>query len=265
MAQKSPSLSQCARALWLLGLDWPESIDEISAAWRRRVASAHPDRHSERSTAATRLTAAFNEAREICEWWLAEGHEWPKPRPPEQLRDSAEQDVEAKRGESRAKPERREPFRPGDLVAPAELGSDAAAVQVLAVADGVARLSDGASAPLRGLTPVSFGCPVCGICVGPVADRPRLRPCLDCLFELTRLERDERAVDEVMSAYTRRAVKGRETASALGNHGLEELARERATWVAGVARRPREERRGKLLAAYAHAYALWAAGHTAEL
>ena len=42
--------------------------------------------------------------------------------------------------------------------------------------------------------------------------------------------------------------------------GLEELARERFRWAEGVGRRPREERRGKMLAAYAHAYALWAAG-----
>jgi hypothetical protein len=78
------------------------------------------------------------------------------------------------------------------------------------------------------------------------------------------LERSERAVEPALRGIRSRARAGRATAAELGDNGLEELARERYGWAEGVARRPREERRGKMLAAYAHAYALWAAGTTAR-
>ena len=112
--------------------------------------------------------------------------------------------------------------------------------------------------------PVAYGCPVCGNCSGPAVERPALRPCQPCLAELVQLERSERAVEPALRGVRSRARAGRATASELGDHGLEELARERYRWAEGVARRPREERRGKMLAAYAHAYALWAAGSTAR-
>jgi len=69
------------RALWLLGLREPEDVEEIRAAWKERVAQAHPDRRLENNEAATRLTAAFNDARDICERWAASGLPWPEPGP----------------------------------------------------------------------------------------------------------------------------------------------------------------------------------------
>ena len=260
MARGTPTITQCARALWLLGLDWPESVEEITAAWKQRVSRAHPDRHSNRSAAATRLTAAFNEAREICEWWLAQDSGWPKPQPPEKLRARQADEREEVRTQSEARrPDPRAPFRVGDAVRSASGAEEL--VHVTAIeGDGSSgvELSDGTTAPVRELIPVAFGCPVCGDCHGPAVEHPALRPCLDCLGELRRIERDERAVEESLTALGRRAVAGRATAAELGDHGLEELARERSGWAESVRRRPREERRGKMLAAYAHAYALWA-------
>ena len=55
MASRAPSYPQIARAQWLLGLDAPESADEIRRAWKERVARTHPDRHAERAGAATRV------------------------------------------------------------------------------------------------------------------------------------------------------------------------------------------------------------------
>ena len=125
-------------------------------------------------------------------------------------------------------------------------------------------LDDGSSAAPGDLVPVAYGCPVCGHCSGPAVERPALRPCPACLAELVQLERSDRAVEPALRGIRSRARTGRATAAELGDHGLEELARERYRWAEGVGRRPREERRGKMLAAYAHAYALWAAGSTAR-
>ena len=130
--------------------------------------------------------------------------------------------------------------------------------------DGRVELEDGSSAAPADLVPVAYGCPVCGNCSGPAVERPALRPCPSCLAELVQLERSERAVEPALRGIRSRARAGRATAAELGDNGLEELARERYRWAEGVGRRPREERRGKMLAAYAHAYALWAAGSTAR-
>ena len=67
MRRRAPRTSECARALWLLGLQPPVDPDELAAAWKRRVARAHPDLHAvseQRSEAATVLTRALNDARD---------------------------------------------------------------------------------------------------------------------------------------------------------------------------------------------------------
>lgn len=263
MSSRAPSRVQIARAQWLLGLDAPESVEEIRRAWKERVARTHPDRNAERAGAATRVTAAFNQARELCEWWLEADESWPKPMPPEALRTPEPEPV--------VRPPARTPergaFRAGDVVVRVMAGRDAAEEPVLSVrTGGVDRveLDDGSSAAPVDLVPVAYGCPVCGKCSGPAVERPALRPCPECLEELVRLERSERAVEPALRGIRSRARAGRATAAELGDSGLEELARERFRWAESVGRRPREERRGRILAAYAHAYALWAAGSTAE-
>ncbi len=265
MASRAPSYPQIARAQWLLGLDAPESQDEIRRAWKERVARTHPDRNTERANAATRVTAAFNQARELCEWWLEAGEPWPKPMPPEALRQAEPERVV--RPPARTPEQNRASFRSGDTVVRALPGRDPAAAPVLtvrAMSDDRVELEDGTSAVPAELAPVAYGCPVCGLCSGPAVERPALRPCPPCLADLVQLERSERAVDPALRGIRSRARAGRATAAELGDSGLEEAARERFRWAEGVARRPREERRGRMLAAYAHAYALWAAGSTAR-
>jgi hypothetical protein len=268
MSSRAPSRAQIARAQWLLGVDAPETTDEIRRAWKERVARTHPDRNADRATAATRVTVAFNQARELCEWWLEAGEAWPKPMPPEALR--APEPERVVRPPARTAAQNRSSFRMGDHVARVVPGRDPAAEPTLVVRaggtaeDGRIELADGSTAAPGDLVPVAYGCPVCGLCSGPAVERPALRPCPSCLAELVQLERSERAVEPALRGIRSRARAGRATAAELGDHGLEELARERYGWAEGVARRPREERRGKMLAAYAHAYALWAAGTTAR-
>jgi hypothetical protein len=268
MSSRSPSRTQIARAQWLLGVDAPESTDEIRRAWKERVARTHPDRNADRASAATRVTVAFNQARELCEWWLEAGEAWPKPMPPEALRTPEPERVV--RPPARTPEQNRSSFRAGDHVARVVPGRDPAGEPVLAVRagetaeDGRVELEDGTTAAPADLVPVAYGCPVCGHCSGPAVERPALRPCPACLAELVQLERSERAVEPALRGIRSRARAGRATAAELGDNGLEELARERYRWAEGVGRRPREERRGKMLAAYAHAYALWAAGTTAR-
>jgi hypothetical protein len=268
MSGRTPSYPQIARAQWLLGLDAPESADEIRRAWKERVARTHPDRNAARAGAATRVTAAFNQARELCEWWLEAGEAWPKPMPPEALRTAEPERVV--RPPARTPEQNRSSFRAGDLVARVLPGHDPAAGPVLTVRasgpgeDGRVELEDGSFVAPGEIAPVAYGCPVCGLCSGPAVERPALRPCPECLAELVALERSERAVEPALRGIRARARAGRATAAELGDTGLEEFARERYRWAEGVGRRPREERRGRLLAAYAHAYALWAAGSTAR-
>ena len=259
---------QIARAQWLLGLDAPASTEEIRNAWKERVARTHPDRNAERAGAATRVTAAFNQARELCEWWLDADEAWPKPMPPEALR--APEPERVVRPPARTPEQNRSSFRVGDLVVRAVPGREPAQERVLSVRasgtgeDGRVELEDGSSAPPADLVPVAYGCPVCGKCSGPAVERPALRPCPECLEELVRRERSDRAVAPALRGFRSRARGGRAPAAALGDSGREELARERFRWAESVGRRPREERRGRILAAYAHAYALWAAGSTAR-
>ena len=215
------------------------------------------------------MTAAFNQARELCEWWLEAGEPWPKPMPPEALRTAEPERVV--RPPARTPEQNRSSFRAGDLVARVVPGRDPATEPVLAVRasgtgeDGRVELEDGSTA---------------------APGRPR--PCRLRLSRVRALQRPGRRAAGAAAVSSRasrsscswsarsapwspalrgirsRARAGRATAAELGDHGLEELARERYRWAEGVGRRPREERRGKMLAAYAHAYALWAAGSTAR-
>ena len=264
-----PPTPQIARAQWLLGLDAPESAEEIRRAWKERVARTHPDRNAERAGAATRVTAAFNQARELCEWWLEAGSGVAQA---DGARGAARAGAGARRASAARTPEQnRSSFRAGDLVARAVPGRDPPAGPLLTVrasghrrrtAASSSRTASSAAPGRSGAGGVRL--PVCGLCSGPAVERPALRPCPSCLAELVLLERSERAVEPALRGIRSRARAGRATAAELGDHGLEELARERYRWAEGVARRPREERRGNMLAAYAHAYALWAAGSTAR-
>jgi hypothetical protein len=269
---RRPTARDTLRALWLLGLREPEDVEEIRAAWRERVAQAHPDRRLENNEAATRLTAAFNDARDICERWAASGLPWPEPGPrivrlwePDDPQDSDDDrppaparrvpTPEEERGERRAG------LRPGDHVRQIDGSDDLWRVRRVTADDAtgpiVVELEDGTRRDAGTLEPAAYGCPVCGLCAGPAVEHPDRRPCPDCLAALTRLERQPGSVEAVLSELQSRARRGIKIADELGDHGLGEQARERIRWSDGVRRRPREERRGALLAAFAHGFAVW--------
>jgi hypothetical protein len=261
------------RALWLLGLREPVDVEEIRAAWKNRVAQAHPDRRLDNNEAATRLTAAFNDARDICERWAATGLPWPEPGPRvvrlyEPASDESYPDdddepptparrvptPEEERGERRAM------LRPGDNVRPID-GDDVWRVRRVTASDTTGpvtvELEDGSTRDASTLELAAYGCPVCGLCAGPAVEHPGRRPCPDCLAALRRLEREPGSVEQVLSELQTRARRGVRIADELSDHGLGENARERIRWSDGVRRRPREERRGALLAAFAHGFAVW--------
>jgi hypothetical protein len=259
------------RALWLLGLREPEDVEEIRTAWKQRVAQAHPDRRLENNEAATRLTAAFNDARDICERWAESGMPWPEPGPRVVRLDEPDDGIRADEDERPApakrvptaeeeRGERRAALRPGDRVRPID-GDDVWRVRRVTAADTTGpvavELEDGETRDASTLELAAYGCPVCGLCAGPAVEHPGHRPCPDCLLALRRLEREPGSVEAVLSALQTRARRGVRIAGELGDHGLGEEARERVRWSEGVRRRPREERRGALLAAFAHAFAVW--------
>jgi hypothetical protein len=261
------------RALWLLGLREPQDVEEIRTAWKNRVAQAHPDRRLDNNEAATRLTAAFNDARDICERWAESGLPWPEPGPrvvrlyePDEGADTA-RDVDEPSAPARRVPtpaeergERRAGLRPRDRVRTIG-GEDVSRVRRVTADDitgpVIVELEDGTTQDASALELAAYGCPVCGLCAGPAVEHPSRRPCPDCLAALVRLEREPGSVETVLSELQTRARRGVRIADELGDHGLGESARERIRWSEGVRRRPREERRGALLAAFAHGFAIW--------
>ena len=64
----------CARALWLLGIEPPVTAAQLQAAYRARIAQAHPDLHLDseaRTEAANVLSRAINEARDLVSDWIS--------------------------------------------------------------------------------------------------------------------------------------------------------------------------------------------------
>jgi hypothetical protein len=268
MPRSAPTARSTARALWLLGLRHPTDVEDVRAAWRARVAQAHPDRRSDHPESAHRLTAAFNDARDVCERWAASGQPWPEPGSllvaVDEGWDDIEDDEEAEPGPPPPSAEElrgtaRSGLRPGDLVQLDEsLGRVAEVWAESESSPVVVVLDDGSRTTAAEVEPAGYGCPVCGWCEGPALDDHQRRPCPACLRDLSALERHARSADDVAAGVARRAGQGCRTADELGDHALGELARERVRWIAGVRRRPRDERRGALLAAFAHGFALWA-------
>jgi hypothetical protein len=271
--RRRPTARDTVRALWLLGLREPADVDEIRQAWKNRVAQAHPDRRLDNNEAATRLTAAFNDARDICERWAESGLPWPEPGPRVVRLDGPDDFVpEPPDEDERPEPARRVPtpdeergerrasLRPRDRVREID-GDEVWRVVRVTAADTagpvLVELDGGSTRDAATLELAAYGCPVCGLCAGPLVEHPGHRPCPECLVALRRLEREPGSTEAELSALQTRARRGIRIADELGDHGLGEEARERIRWSEGVRRRPREERRGALLAAFAHAFAVW--------
>jgi hypothetical protein len=251
---------ECARALWLLGLEPPVEHDELARAWKLRVARTHPDRHAQserRSEAATVLTTAINQARDLVAAWIDSGREWPAPagrakaprRPPQQPAEATIcRHTGLRAGDLvRVRPYDMEPL----TVRGTELDGGEGVVWVL--------LADGSAAPAAQVRLAAFGCPVCGACEGPVSGSVVTRPCGDCLRDLRRLEQRPTEATRIRSAIEARSEGGRATARVLDSGWLENRAHERRRWARRLRTAGDDDLRAALLSAFTRAFEQWAA------
>jgi hypothetical protein len=265
MSSRAPSRVQIARSQWLLGSTRPRAPTRSAgpgrSGWHAPTPTETPrgrvqprgsrQRSTRRASCASGGSRPGRPGRSRCR---------PRPCTPEPSAPCALRRARPRRTARRSAPATSSSAPCRARPSPGACSSSAPAPR----RGRRVELDDGSSAAPGELAPVAYGCPVCGKCAGPAVERPALRPCPECLEELVRLERSERAVEPALRGMRSRARAGRATAAELGDSGLEELARERFRWAEAVGRRPREERRGRILAAYPHAYALWAAGSTAR-
>jgi hypothetical protein len=248
----------CARALWLLGLTPPVETEELTSAWRQRVARTHPDRHAltpEKSEAATVLTRALNDARALVARWIASGREWPLPDGSVVVRMD-DPDPWPERDEEPPPPApvcRHTGLRRGDRVV---VGADRDDLRIVAGTEEEhpgpriwVTLDGGDAARSERVRLASYACPVCGMCEGPDGDIS-IRPCPECIADLRRLERRPADAPRVRRAIEARAESGRATAHALDDEMLAARAARRGLW----ARRLRDAAPSDLLAALIAAF-----------
>lgn len=259
----------CARALWLLGLEAPVSPDDLTAAYRARIAKAHPDLHiasAERSDAANTLTRALNDARAVVQEWIGSGRDWPRTVAPAGAGSApaAAAPPRARHSPPEAAPIcRRTGLRAGDLVRVWPYDGDARVVAGTIVGNPLASawvvLGDGAEVPAGRVRLAAFACPVCGICAGPAVERPVLRPCPACLVDLRRLEAHPAEAARIRAAIEARAQAGVAEAGGLGDERLVDRARDRVGWARRLRSAPPEDLHAALVAAFTNAFDRWAA------
>jgi hypothetical protein len=233
--------------------------DELARAWKLRVARTHPDLHAQserRTEAATVLTTAINQARDVVSAWIESGREWPapsgKPKRPRPVHRPEEPTICRHTG-----------LRAGDRVRVRPYDADPVAVRSteLSAGDGVVwvLLADGSAIPAGQVRLAAFGCPVCGACEGPVDDRVVTRPCADCLRDLRRLEQRPGEAGRIRSAIESRSEAGRATARGLDSEWLEHRAHERSRWARRLRTAGEDDLRAALLGAFTRAFDRWAA------
>ena len=258
MARRS-SPRDCARALWLLGIEPPVTPAQLQAAYRARIAQAHPDLHLDseaRTEAANVLSRALNEARDLVAEWIASDRSWPalagsahvarNPPPPDPVP---------------APLCRRTGLRSGDLVRVWPYDGE---VEVVAGTepDGERTwviLRDRGAVRAERVMLAAYQCPACGRCAGPTVERPLLRPCPDCLADLRALERRPDETRRVRSAIEARAEAGLAEARALRDERLEQRAESRRRWARGLRRAGPDDLRAALLSAFTNAFDRWTA------
>jgi hypothetical protein len=269
MPRRRTSERDCARALWLLGLEAPVTADELTSAYRARISQAHPDRHAgsaTRSEAANTLTRALNDARTVVAEWIGSGREWPAS--PAAARTStmrtAQRPATPDEPAAPAPVCRRTGLRAGDLVRVWPYDGDPRTVAGTIV--GPSRyspawvvLAEGGEVPADRVRLAAFACPVCGICAGPAVEHPVVRPCPDCLVDLRRLERRAGEATRVRSAIEARAQAGMAAADGLGDERLAERARDRRSWARRLRAAPPGDLHAALLSAFTNAFDRWAA------
>jgi hypothetical protein len=272
MSRRPATPAQCARALWLLGLEPPVTADRLAAVWRDRVGRTHPDRHAGSDVkvhAATVLTSALNDAREVVSEWIASGRDWPRPNGERVISlfdpdpDDGAADDAAESPEEPAPVCKRTGLRRGDRVVLRPYDGALATVDGTEVEAGRGRmwvrLADAPPALADQVRLAAFGCPVCGFCAGPAVDDPTDRPCPDCLRDLRLLDRRPAEADRVRTAIEARSEAGRAAARALGDDRLAERARERGRWARRLLGAEPDDLRDQLVEAFTRAYERWGA------
>jgi len=249
----------CARALWLLGIEPPVTSAQLQAAYRARIAQAHPDLHLDseaRTEAANVLSRAINEARDLVSDWIAADRDWPalagsraaarSPAPPDPMP---------------APVCRRTGLRAGDLVRVWPYDGD---VEVVAGTEidreqAWVILRDHGAARADRVMLAAYQCPACGRCAGPAVERPVLRPCPECLADLRALERRPDETRRVRSAIEARAEAGLAEARVLRDERLEQRAESRRRWARGLRRAGPDDLRAALVSAFTNAFDRWTA------
>jgi hypothetical protein len=253
--------AECARALWLLGLQPPVEPDELSRAWKQRVARSHPDLHAlsdSRSEAAAVLTRAINAARDTVAAWIESGREWPEPsmagrrmpRPAPPAPRPASAEVCRRTGLRAGDRVRVWPYDTKPVVVRGtELEPGAGVVWVL--------LDGNQAAPADRVRLASYGCPVCGACAGPAGDAVVTRPCGECLLDLRRLEQRPAEALRIRSAIEARSEAGRAMARALGDEWLGRRAGDRGRWAKRLKMAGPDDLHAALLSAFTQAFERW--------
>ena len=249
----------CARALWLLGIEPPVTSAQLQAAYRARIAQAHPDLHLDseaRTEAANVLSRAINEARDLVSDWIAADRDWPAlagsratsrtPAPPDPMP---------------APVCRRTGLRAGDLVRVWPYDGD---VEVVAGTEidrerAWVILRDHGAVRADRVMLAAYQCPACGRCAGPAVERPVLRPCPECLADLRALERRPDETRRVRSAIEARAEAGLAEARVLRDERLEQRAESRRRWARGLRRAGPDDLRAALVSAFTNAFDRWTA------
>jgi hypothetical protein len=263
--RRQTSGRECARALWLLGLEAPVTKEQVAAAWRSRVARTHPDRHatSRKAQAATTLTSALNEARAVLLEWIDERREWPtgrgervlrfdEPEPwPERAPEPPPAPVCRFTGLRRGDHVRVWPYEGAELRVVAGTERDVRTNRVWV------RFDEGGAARAERVRLAAFGCPVCGFCAGPEMEKPGVRPCPACLVDLRRLERHPAEATRIRSAIEARAQAGLAAAEDLGDGRLMDRARERRRWARRLRDAGPEDLHAALLGAFGRAFERW--------
>jgi hypothetical protein len=258
--RRRPSERDCARALWLLGIEPPVTTARLQGAYRARIAQAHPDLHHESETrreAANVLSRALNAARDLVAEWIASEREWPR------LAGTGEAAASAP-----APPDpvpvpvcRRTGLRAGDLVRVWPYDGD---VKVVAGTEPDRDrtwviLRDRGAVRSDRVMLAAYQCPACGRCAGPPVEQLLLRPCPECLADLRVLERRPAETRRVRSAIEARAEAGLAEARALRDERLAQRAESRRRWARSLRRAGPDDLRAALLSAFTNAFDRWTA------
>lgn len=267
MARRGPSVADCRRALWLLGVSPPLDHADVLQAWRRRVAQSHPDRHlgdARREEAAATLTRALNDARETLDRWIDEERDWPpagggaqevrfdQPEPwPERPPTPEPAPVDPRTGLRAGDHVRLWPFDGDVLVVEATEYDrrDRSTWVSVAGRDGAVRADR--------VRLAAFSCPTCGACAGPRVEEPEVRPCPDCLTDLRRLERAPAEAARIRRAIEARATAGIAQAEAIDDPRFIDRARERRRWARRLVTAGPDDLHAALLSAFGSAWERW--------